>query len=50
MPDVERLSDQLEGWLRSEQPKTIGSLIDVFQEKSFAVLFVLLVASPTSSR
>ena len=46
MPDVERLSDQLEGWLRSEQPKTIGSLIDVFQEKSFAVLFVLLLAVP----
>jgi hypothetical protein len=46
MPEVERLSDQLEGWLRSEQPKTIGSLIDVFEEKSFAVLFVLLLAVP----
>jgi hypothetical protein len=42
----ERLSDQLEGWLRSELPKTIGSLIDVFEEKSFAVLFVLLLAVP----
>ncbi len=42
----ERLSDQLEGWLRSEEPKTIGSLIDVFEEKSFAVLFVLLLAVP----
>jgi hypothetical protein len=46
MPEVERLSDQLEGWLRSEQPRTIGSLIDVFEEKSFAVLFVLLLAVP----
>jgi hypothetical protein len=46
MPERERLSDQLEGWLRSEQPKTIGSLIDVFKEKSFAVLFVLLLAVP----
>jgi len=46
MPEVKRLSDQLEGWLRSEQPKTIGSLIDVFEEKSFAVLFVLLLAVP----
>jgi hypothetical protein len=46
MPEGERLSDQLEGWLRSEQPKTIGSLIDVFEEKSFAVLFVLLLAVP----
>jgi hypothetical protein len=46
MPQGERLSDQLEGWLRSEQPRTIGSLIDVFEEKSFAVLFVLLLAVP----
>jgi hypothetical protein len=46
MPDGEKLSDQLERWLRSERPKTIGSLIDVFEEKSFAVLFVLLLAVP----
>jgi hypothetical protein len=46
MPEGERLSDQLEGWLRGEEPKTIGSLIDVFEEKSFAVLFVLLLALP----
>ena len=46
MPEEERLSDQLEGWLRSDQPRTIGSLIDVFEEKSFAVLFVLLLAVP----
>ena len=46
MPEGERLSDQLEGWLRSEHAKTIGSLIDVFEEKSFAVLFVLLLALP----
>jgi len=39
-------SEQLEGWLRGEQPKTIGSLIDLFQEKSFAVLFVILLAVP----
>jgi hypothetical protein len=46
MPEGERLSDLLESWLRSEQPKTIGSLIEVFEEKSFAVLFVLLLAVP----
>jgi hypothetical protein len=40
------LSDQLERWLRGNEPKTIGSLIDVFEEKSFAVLFVLLLAVP----
>jgi hypothetical protein len=46
MAEGERLSDELEGWLRSDEPKTIGSLIDVFEEKSFAVLFVLLLAVP----
>ena len=46
MPDGEKLSDELERWLGGDQPKTIGSLIDVFEEKSFAVLFVLLLAVP----
>jgi hypothetical protein len=46
MPEGERLSDQLERWLAGDEPKTIGSLIDVFEEKSFAVLFVLLLAVP----
>jgi hypothetical protein len=46
MPEAEKLSDQLERWLRGDEPKTIGSLIDVFEEKSFAVLFVLLLAVP----
>src|SRR5262245_23188302 len=46
MAEGEMLSDKLEGWLSGDEPKTIGSLIDVFQEKSFAVLFVLLLAVP----
>ena len=46
MAEGEKLSDRLERWLRGDEPKTIGSLIDVFQEKSFAVLFVLLLAIP----
>jgi hypothetical protein len=46
MPEGEMLSDQLDGWLRSRDPKTIGSLIDLFEEKSFAVLFILLLAVP----
>jgi hypothetical protein len=37
-------SDQLEGWLRTDQPKTLGSLVELFQERSFAVLFMLLLA------
>jgi hypothetical protein len=41
-----RVSDELERWLRGDQPKTLGSLIDVFGERSFAVLFVLLMAVP----
>jgi hypothetical protein len=39
-----RFSDRLEGWFRSPGPKTLGSLTELFQEKSFAVLFVLLLA------
>ena len=46
MPEGEKLSDRLERWLRSNEPKTIGSLIELFREKSFAVLFVLLLAVP----
>ena len=42
----QRLSDRLERFLGGDEPKTIGSLVDVFEEKSFAVLFVLLLAIP----
>jgi hypothetical protein len=41
-----RVSDELEHWLRGDQPKTLGSLIDVFGERSFAIVFVLLMAVP----
>jgi hypothetical protein len=45
-PDVVpvKLSDQLEGWLAGPGEKTLGNLIELFQEKSFAILFVLLLA------
>jgi hypothetical protein len=46
LPSVEKLSDQLEGWLEGDQPKTVGNLIELFGEKSFAVLFLLLLALP----
>ena len=46
MQEEERLSDRLERWLRSKEPKTISSLAELFGEKSFAVLFVLLLALP----
>ena len=40
------MSDQLERWLRSDGEKTLGSLTEVFEEKSFAILFVLLLGVP----
>jgi hypothetical protein len=40
------LSDQLEQWLTGEGEKTLGSLVHVFGEKSFAILLVLLLAVP----
>jgi hypothetical protein len=38
-----RLSDELERWLRSDGDKTLGSLVDLFEERSFAVLFLFLL-------
>jgi hypothetical protein len=40
------VSDQLEGWLTSAGDKTLGGLIELFEEKSFAILFVLLLGVP----
>jgi len=39
-------SDQLEAWLKSDAPKTLGDLASVFAEKSFAVTFILLMGIP----
>jgi hypothetical protein len=41
-----KISDQLEGWLSSDGEQTVGSLIVLFEEKSFAVLFVILLGVP----
>lgn len=41
-----RLSHGLEVWATSSGNGTVGSLIDTFGEKSFAVLFVVLLAVP----
>jgi hypothetical protein len=41
-----RLSDTLERWLTGESQKTAGSLIELFEQKSFAVLFVILLSVP----
>jgi hypothetical protein len=41
-----RFSDELEQWLDGEGEKTLGSLVETFGEKSFAILFVLLLGVP----
>ena len=41
-----RISDQLEGWAKGEGPRTLGSLVELFEEKSFAVMFVVLLGVP----
>lgn len=45
-PPSVRLSDQLDSWLRSKHDRTLGSLIGTFKDKSFAILFVLLLGVP----
>src|SRR4249920_3676388 len=44
--ESERFSDELEAWLRSDSPKTLGAMTSVFAEKSFAVTIVLLMFVP----
>jgi hypothetical protein len=39
-------SDQLEDWLTSEDPKTVGRLGEVFGERSFAVTVLFLMFIP----
>lgn len=39
-------SDEMEAWLKSKQPKTIAGLITVSGEKSFALIFLVLMAIP----
>jgi hypothetical protein len=44
--DAPKLSDELDRWQAGEGAKTLGSLIEVFEEKSFAVLFVVMMGVP----
>ncbi|MDB5164703.1 MAG: exopolysaccharide biosynthesis protein [Candidatus Saccharibacteria bacterium] len=43
-PDI--FSDQLEAWLKGKQPKSFDSLINLFKDKSFAVIFLVLMILP----
>ena len=45
-PEPEKVSDKLDLWLRGDE-KTLGSLIELVEEKSFAIVFVLLLAVPS---
>lgn len=38
-----KVSDDLECWLRQESEPSLGGLVELFEEKSFAILFVLLL-------
>jgi hypothetical protein len=38
-----RLSDELEAWLSGPGDKTLGGVVELFGQKSFALLFVLLL-------
>src|SRR4051794_41880853 len=42
-PAPDKVSERLEGWLRTDGDKTLASLAELFEEKSFAILFVLLL-------
>ncbi len=45
---VERppFSDELEAWLSGDGPKTLGALLDVFEERSVAVAVLVLMIVP----
>jgi hypothetical protein len=48
MNSDEKFSDELERWLESDGPKSLGALGEVFAEKSFAVaIVILMLASAT---
>jgi hypothetical protein len=42
----EKVSDQIARWLAGDGDKTLGGLIDMFEEKSFALIFILLLGVP----
>ncbi len=44
--DAPKLSDELDRWQAGEGATTLGGLIEVFGEKSFAVLFVVMMGVP----
>jgi len=39
----EKVSDQIQRWLDAGNDHTVGALLDLFEEKSFAFLFIILL-------
>jgi len=42
----QKVSVQLEEWFQSERKKTMGDLVETFGPRSFAILFIVLMALP----
>src|SRR5215213_8210835 len=40
------VGDELKQWLGGDQPKTLANIIELFGPRSFALVFVLLMAVP----
>jgi hypothetical protein len=45
-PEAPSVSRDLERWLEGDGEKALGSLVALFEEKSFAILFVVLLGVP----
>jgi hypothetical protein len=45
-PPATPVSRRLQTWLEGDGDKTLGSLVETFEEKSFAILFVVLLGVP----
>jgi hypothetical protein len=45
-PEAHSVSRDLERWLESDGDKTLGNLVELFEQKSFAILSVLLLGVP----
>ena|SRR5215218_9507688 len=41
-----RVSDELDAWLQGDGDKTLGGLIEVFEKRAFAIVFVMLMGLP----
>jgi hypothetical protein len=46
MAAAKTFSNQMDDWLKHGRDKTLGGLIDLFEEKAFAIIFLILMALP----